>query len=77
MKNFIIINTIFFILIVIALYCINTNLTKTENKYKSKIGQKLILEKDTLIIIDYSLLRSTFTLSNNKEVNKKLIFNKK
>lgn len=46
-----------------------------QDKYKVKIGQKFILEKDTLTIVDYSLIMETFKLSNGKEVNASLIFN--
>ena len=55
---------------------ITSEIDKEKNKYKVKIGQKLILEKDTLTIIDYSSIMETFTLSNGKEVNASIVFNK-
>lgn len=39
------------------------------NEYKSLVGEKIILEKDTLLIIDYSYLKSTIKLSNGNEIN--------
>lgn len=41
---------------------------KEENIVKSKIGTKVIYQKDTLFIIDYSLINGTYTLSNNQKV---------
>ena len=55
---------------------IKSEIDKEKNKYKVKIGQKFILEKDTLTIIDYSSIMETFTLSNGKEVNTSIVFNK-
>lgn len=55
---------------------ITNEIDKEKNKYKVKIGQKFILEKDTLTIIDYSSIMETFTLSNGKEVNASIVFNK-
>jgi hypothetical protein len=55
---------------------ITNEIDKERNKYKVKIGQKFILEKDTLTIIDYSSIMETFTLSNGKEVNASIVFNK-
>ena len=55
---------------------ITSEIDKEKNKYKVKIGQKFILEKDTLTIIDYSSIMETFILSNGKEVNASIVFNK-
>lgn len=55
---------------------ITSEIDKEKNKYKEKIGQKFILEKDTLTIIDYSSIMETFTFSNGKEVNASIVFNK-
>lgn len=54
---------------------INSELKKEKEKYKVMIGKKFVLEKDTLIIVDYSGLKETFTLSDGREVNEKLVFN--
>ena len=70
-------------LIVVFVFCVHlltdsitSDIDKEKNKYKIKIGQKFILEKDTLTIIDYSSIMETFTLSNGKEVNASIVFNK-
>ena len=55
---------------------ITSEIDKEKNKYKVKIGQKFILEKDTLTIIDYSSIMETFTLSNGIEVNASIVYNK-
>ncbi len=44
-------------------------------KYEAKVGQKFILEKDTLTIINYSSIMETFTLSNGKEISASIVFN--
>lgn len=49
---------------------------KDHEKYKAKIGQKIILENDTLTIIDYSSIKETFTLSNGVEVSFTFVQNK-
>jgi hypothetical protein len=65
---------------VFCVHLLTTSITsvidKEKNKYRVKIGQKFILEKDTLTIIDYSSIMGTFTLSNGKEVNASIVFNK-
>jgi hypothetical protein len=48
-----------------------------QSKYKTKVGQNFVLEKDTLKIIDYSFSAETFTLSNGKIVSAVLVFNEK
>lgn len=64
---------------VLCIHFLTLSITKVisteQDKYKVKIGQKFILEKDTLTIVDYSLIMETFKLSNGKEVNASLIFN--
>ncbi len=52
---------------------IKSDVQKEQSVYKAKIGQKFILGKDTLIIVDYSLLTKTFTLSNGSKVSAELI----
>lgn len=53
---------------------ITNEIDKKTEKYKGKVGEKFILEKDTLIIIDYSTIKESFTLSNGKEVNSSMVF---
>ena len=48
-------------------------LNTEENKYKKHIGEKYIMDKDTLTIVDYSIFSMNFTLSNGRKVNYVLI----
>lgn len=52
---------------------INSAIEMEKEKYEKHVGEKHIIDKDTLTIIDYSTVRQTFTLSNGKEVSYKLI----
>lgn len=71
-------------LIVVFVFCVYKSISlctkgieRYKSKYEVKVGQNFILEKDTLVIIDYSLIMENFTLSNGKAVNSSIIFNKK
>ena len=44
-----------------------------ENKFKTEIGKEIILHKDTLIILDYSLINETFTLNNGTKMSYELL----
>lgn len=78
MRKFVIIGLLFFIAfascIIYLLHSATSELNVTDTKYKKEIGEKFILEKDTLLITDYSILKSTFTLSNGKEVSSEIVF---
>lgn len=66
--------SIFFILIVTGLISITVNESKSiRDKYKEQIGKRFILNKDTLLIIDYSLLNHNFTLSNGTKIDETLL----
>ncbi len=52
---------------------VSSEIDEVQNKYKQRIGTKYVLEKDTLTVVDYSLISETFTLSNGKVVNASLI----
>ena len=68
--------TLFVFCVLLLTTSITSEIDKEKSKYKTKIGQKLVLEKDTLTIVDYSSVMETFTLSNGKEVNSSIVFNK-
>jgi len=73
MKKIILITLVTILLMVI---CVThfTNLLKSEvGKIESKVGTKLILEKDTVMIIDYSFLKNNYTLSNGREISFELV----
>ena len=40
---------------------------------ESKLNQKVVFDKDTLTIIDYSILEQTYILSNGKSFNFKVV----
>lgn len=42
---------------------------------ESHIGENYVLNGDTMTIIDYSYLGSTYTLSNGVKINEKLVIN--
>lgn len=44
-----------------------------EATYDNMVGKKVLIEKDSLTIVDYSILHETYTLSNGKTVSIKLI----
>ena len=44
-----------------------------DNEAKEKIGQQVILNKDTLIIINYSLWDDTYTLENGIIISKEFL----
>jgi hypothetical protein len=70
-----------FLLLTILLYFIeNTALRQVgnlENKYKAEVGRTVVLGKDTLTIVDYSILMENFTLSNGQKVSYSFVKNKK
>lgn len=66
------------ILVVSFIICVRLlaiRIGKEEDLYKLQIGQKIILEKDTLTVVDYSLITETVTLSNGIKVNASMVFN--
>lgn len=66
--------TLFLSCILLLTNLVMRGINEDKNKYKVEIGQKIILEKDTLIVIDYSSTMETFTLSNGKIVNASIVF---
>lgn len=71
---------VFIFLVVLSAYLIFSSVdeikseySKAENSIKKEVGKKVILEKDTLTIIDYSILNDTYTLSNGVKVSFELV----
>jgi hypothetical protein len=63
---------LFIVLFIIAVMCVNTcnkNINKEIDKSKEMVGKKVILEKDTLLILDYSLINSNYKLSDGREIS--------
>jgi len=51
------------------------NYTEQEDLMESHVGDTIIMRKDTLIIIDFSVTNDTYTLDNGLTVNRKIIEN--
>lgn len=52
---------------------VETEIDDKKLEYEKYIGETVIIEKDTLTIVDYSIMGDNFTLSNGLNVNKKII----
>ena len=65
---------------IILTYLISISIEKEKEKARSLLGKDVILNKDTLTIIDYNLVLNTYTLSNNQEIGielgKRILINK-
>jgi hypothetical protein len=76
MKTFL--GLLFFVVVLaLAWYLVITSFTNSYNKeaakYKERVGTKIVLNKDTLLIVDYSMLNDNFKLSNGQEVSIELV----
>lgn len=60
---------VLFAFVYFMLFSLNNTMQEMDDEYKSNIGKEIILEKDTLTIVDYSLWDETYTLSNGVKVN--------
>ena len=67
---------VFVVLVMFTLRLFISEVNKEGDKYKVKIGETFVFEKDTVTIIDYSLTNETFTFSNGKQVNSNFVFNR-
>jgi hypothetical protein len=72
-KGFFILHILILIAIcasIVAIISYGANKINDEiNSYKEYLGEKVVIQQDTLEIVDYSLWRSTLTLENGKEIN--------
>ncbi len=48
---------------------VNNTINQAKYKGKELIGNEVVINKDTLIIINYNLFKETVTLSNGTEVS--------
>lgn len=46
---------------------------KSKKACEAKIGEKVVIQGDTLMVVDYSYIKESFTLSNGVEVNKGIL----
>jgi hypothetical protein len=70
MKKMIILGTIFLFNGLLFLTITTINVKNDINKMEKMIGTKVILERDTLRIIDYSLIHKTYKLSNDQDISR-------
>ncbi len=60
---------IFVVLVVWLSKTVCDQITNEVDTIETKVGQKLILQKDTLMIIDYSILNSNYTLEDGRQIS--------
>lgn len=63
------------ILFIVVIYLgvdIITTIENSQKKLKINVGKSVVIEKDTLLIIDYSLFNNTYILSNKSEISSDL-----
>lgn len=72
MEKFMTFCFLFFALIVLPVIIVQN---KLDNNYKKHLGEKCIISKDTLTIVDYNRWDETFILSNGVKINYDLIEN--
>jgi hypothetical protein len=59
--------------VITVVFIIDREINNAKNKIEVNLGKKVVMENDTLLIIDYSFYESTYTLSNGKIVSIKLV----
>lgn len=72
-KKFLILTFVSFI----GLIILNGAYFKIKEKYEKHLGIEYIIQKDTVTVIDYSIIQENFLLSNGQTVNSNIIFNLK
>lgn len=58
-----------FVFLVFALSRAQFGFESTKSQYELTLGKYVLLEKDTLRVVDYSMFTETLKLSNGKEIN--------
>jgi hypothetical protein len=51
------------------------NYIEQEDLMESHVGDTIIMRKDTLIVVDFSVISDTYTLDNGMTINRKIIEN--
>jgi len=76
-KSLILIPIIFVIIIVALAFLVYNKLIKTveeeENKYKQHLGKSVVLRKDTLLIVDYSLVKEVYILQDGRAIHYSIV----
>lgn len=65
--------TIFAIALFMAFHLLFKEAKKQEIEYQENIGKKIVIDKDTLTVVDYNSIIDTYYLSNGTSVNKQFI----
>lgn len=58
-----------FLLCIASLYFVYKSFDSDQTKFNQNIGKKVVVEKDTLTILDGSMIFQTYTLSNGVKIN--------
>lgn len=58
-----------FILITVWVGYCNHAFKKEHDRYTTRVGEKVVLSGDTLMIIDYSFVNSNFTLEDGRKIS--------
>ena len=57
------------VVLIKILHTISVNVGKEVEKYENIIGVEVIFKKDTLTVVDYSILNEHFVLSNGHKIH--------
>lgn len=60
------------IVMAIGISRVHFGLESTKSYYESKLGKYVLLGKDTLQVVDYSIFNETLKLENGNEINQEL-----
>ena len=76
MKHFVIIGIAFIVAVVLGTTLLNRisnniegTIEEAKKEFTERLGDTCIIKEDTLIIMDYSIIRNSFILSNGTEVS--------
>lgn len=64
--------------VIVLFLCINgifQSIDRAESKLKQHLGEKIVIQGDTLVIVDYSTLSETLTLSNGTIISTDIMNN--
>ena len=68
---------VLFFLFVIGIAVVREqDITHERKNMESHIGEKVVINKDTIYVVDYSFFMKTYTMSNGTKVDQSFINNK-
>ena len=65
--------SIIFIVTIILSENENDKVLEIENSYKINLGKKILIDKDSLTIVNYDRMNDSYILSDGKTINKLLV----